>query len=155
MRPRARFCRLLLAAVVTSVACGGGREGPTSPTRPIVPSSPFVGAWSGPIVDDAVGAGVLHLTITEQVAASLFGSWTSTFPDVTLNDSGALTAFVNGSSSAVFLTLSSTSTRTCPVPVSPATIAANLTVTGSRMTGGFTSLGCTTVRAGTLELAKQ
>jgi hypothetical protein len=139
--------------VYLMTGCGRDSATPTSPT-PIVPSSPFVGAWSGRIVDDAVGAGALHLTITEQVAASLFGSWQSTFPDAMFNDSGPLTAFLNGSS-AVFMTLSSTSSRTCPVPISPATIAANLTVTGSRMTGGFTALGCATVRSGTLELTKQ
>lgn len=154
MRASARFCGFLLAAAITGVACGGERDGPTSPTRPIVPSSPFVGGWSGPIVDEALDSGVLRLTITEQVARSLFGSWTLTFPDAALDDGGSLTAFVNDSSSAVFLTLSSASSRTCPAPVSPATIAANLTVSGSRMTGGFTSLGCTTVRAGTVELAK-
>jgi hypothetical protein len=154
MPSRVRRYSVFLLLVYLMAGCGRDSATPTTPT-PIVPSSPFVGAWSGRIVDDAVGAGVLHLTITEQVAASLFGSWTSTFPDAMFNDSGSLTAFLNGSSSAVFLTLSSTSSRTCPVPISPATIAANLTVTGARMTGGFTALGCTTVRSGTLELTKQ
>lgn len=151
---RDRACLLLLLAM-TLVACDGRRESPTSPTRPIVPSSPFVGTWSGPIVDEETGGGQLRLTITEQIERSLFGSWTMRFPDETLNDGGPITAFVNASSSNVFLLLSSASSRTCPVPVAPATISASLTVASDRMTGEFTSLGCTPVRAGTLELVKQ
>jgi hypothetical protein len=149
---------LIRAAVLVVVAfaltsCNRGGDTPTAPSRPTNPSSPFVGIWSGPIVDDSVGSGSLRVTVAEQVDRSLFGSWSATFADPTLNDSGTLTAFLNGSSSAIFITLSTS--RSCPVPIVTGTITANLTVNSTQMSGIFAALGCMAVRGGTIDLVKQ
>lgn len=145
MGSRARF----LVPLALLVLAGCDRDSPTSPTRPIVPASPFVGTWVGTMVDSAAGSGVLRLTITEHVAISLLGSWASMFSNEAFNDTGSLSAAVEGSSVRLFLT-----GQTCLAGTSRTTTA-NLTVEATRMTGTYITLGCDAPRDGRIELSKQ
>ncbi len=143
------LARLLVLLVSVGMA-GCDRDTPTSPTRPVVPASPFVGAWVGTIVDSAAGSGVLRLTITEHVAISLVGSWAAMFGNEALNDSGSLTASLDGSNLRLFLT-----GQSCSPSAGVRTTIANLVVEGTRMAGSYISLGCGAPRDGRVDLTRQ
>ncbi len=152
-----RSCATLLVFLTLAfgmMGCGRDPETPTGPTRPVVPSSAFVGTWVGTIVDSAAGSGVLRVTITEHVAISLLGSWASMFGDETFNESGSLSAAVEGSRVRLYLT-----GQLCGAPFSPGstlrTTTADLIVEGARMAGSYISLGCGAPRDGRMDLTKQ
>lgn len=151
MRSRERFVLLLTLAGVTG-GCGGDRDTPTSPTPPVVPSSPFVGTWVGSIADSAAGSGTLRLTITDHFAISLVGSWASTFGDQSLNDNGPLSATVEGSNVRLILR-----GQFCDAPFGTTArlVIADAIVEGTRMAGSYISLGCGAPRDGRIDVVRQ
>jgi len=152
MQSATRLLVLLVLVVIT--ACGRDRDTPTGPTRPVVPASPFVGTWIGPIVDSAAGSGTLRLTITEHVAISLLGSWASSFGDDAFNDSGPMSAVVEGTRVRIYLTGQPCGAIFGP-SATPRTTTDDLIVEGTRMAGAYISLGCGPPRDGRMELTKQ
>ena len=155
-RPRAVLVIGLLCAALLVAIPACGRGGPTAPSPPIVPESPLPGRWSGTMDDSVDGRGRLNVAITQHVAISLLGGWTSHFDDESLNDHGPVTGSVDGAT--VRLTLQSTR-RLCPpgLVAGGATplLTATLTRDDDRMTGDYVALRCGSVSGGRLVLERE
>jgi hypothetical protein len=141
---------IVLAAVMCA-ACGSGPTAPTGRDAPIL-----TGEWNGALVDSGAGSGALRLIITQQAATAVVGSWTLEFEDASLDDRGTLGGAVDGPT-ALTLFLKSQTPRTCDplLPPSPPVVAVTLTVNRTHMTGHYDSLGCGSIRDGTVDLARR
>jgi hypothetical protein len=105
----------------------------------------LTGTWTGTITDSLAGMGSLLLTIS-QTGHQLTGTWQSTFPNPTNNNSGTLAGTINGD--AIALTLTSTQTQAC-----------SLTVVATRdddhhFTGTYAAANCVRLDNGTLDVRR-
>ena len=129
---------LLLCTML--LGCGG------SPSSPSAAAANLSGTWAGPLTSTLVGNGTVQVTLN-QSGSSLSGTWLSTFPDPSNNNSGSLSGTVNGSN--VSATLTPSDPTNCPLNVTA-------TVNGNVMTGTYAAFNCTVaVVRGSLRPTKQ
>ncbi|MEO8070918.1 MAG: hypothetical protein ABI652_05920 [Acidobacteriota bacterium] len=149
---KARVSRKMLHVVVLTagiVAAGcGGSNGLTSPTGALS------GEWTGVIVDDGAGPGVLGLQITQN-GNGLSGTWTATFTQPAEVRNGSLGGSVIGDS--LLFSLTPVTAPVCPpLPGLTGTMSVNATRDGARMTGTYVAFACTpgTVTAGRIDVSR-
>jgi plastocyanin len=117
-RLRALAGALVMAIVGIVLASGAqaqngwndtNREEPAAKNTPPPPPVQIAGSWNGTIQDPVQGTGAINLTFTERSTKTkgiLKGSWTVNFnnpPNAIINDVGALTGSVVGSTVAMTL----------------------------------------------------
>lgn len=106
---------------------------------PVAPTDPHVGAWSGAIVDEALGSGTLQLV----VPASGQGSWSASF--------GSPPTITTGSWVAV---RTNPATFDVPFDCQPGIGSLNLHLEGGRLVGTYVAFGCATLTRGTINVGK-
>jgi hypothetical protein len=135
---------LLIAGFVLA-ACG----------TPAAPSHPVSGTWVGTVSDTVAGQGTATVSLNNQAVVSLLGTWRFAYADPQFDGYG--TAGVMETSGKMILTLQPDAavTMRCGAHDTRDTgfLAAYITVSGSQMTGDWTSSGC--ARGGTLSLTRK
>jgi hypothetical protein len=117
------------------------------------PSGTFTGTWSGTIVDSVAGIGTARLILT-QTGSGITGTYTTTFTNTALNRAGTASGTASGATASVFLTPSAVVVCSASLTLS-GTMGASLTLSGTKVTGTYSVLGCTTATTGTLDLSRQ
>ena len=149
-----------LASVVTvivSVAgCSGGATPPSPTTSSVV--SP-AGNWSGAISDPVSGDGTAKLSLSDQAANSLTGTWSATFKN---GESFAGPAVATLSAPSGYgITLSVQPPPPCDTTSGPGASALlgytliNVVVTSSRLTAVSGRVSCSGPGFGSVNLSKQ
>ncbi len=83
-----------IASVVALIACGKSTTAPAAAN--------VAGDWGGSMSDAILGPGTIGLVLT-QTADSVFGTWSTNYPNSAGNLSGNLNGTVTGSTMTVFL----------------------------------------------------
>jgi hypothetical protein len=145
-----------VVAVSLSVAGCSGSTTPTSPTSSVV--SP-AGNWSGAISDPVSGDGTANLSLSEQAANSLTGTWSATFKngDSFSGPAAASLSPPNGYG----ITLSVQPPPPCDTASGPGASALlgytliNVVVTSSRLTAVSGRVSCSGPGFGSVNLSRQ
>jgi hypothetical protein len=132
---------LLIAAAALLAACSA--KSSTAPAN-----GDIAGSWSGSITDGLLGSGTLSLTLA-QSGDSVTGTWSTTFSDTT-HDTGGLVAG-NVSGSTLSIQLRPLSPSTCQY--GPFDVTAS--VTGTSMSGTYSTVQCAAEDGGTLSATIQ
>lgn len=147
----------LVVAVIVSVAGCSGTATPTSPTTSSVVSP--AGSWSGAISDPVAGDGTAKLSLSDQAANYLTGTWSATFKngDSFSGPAVATLSLPNGYG----ITLSVQPPPPCVTGSGSggSTLLGftliNVVVTSSRLTAVSGRLACSGPGFGTVNLSKQ
>jgi hypothetical protein len=146
----------IVAVIVSVVGCSDSAT-PTSPTTTPAVVSP-AGSWSGAISDPVSGDGTATLSLSDQAANSLTGTWSATFKN---GDSFSGPAVATLSlPSGYGITLSVEPPPSCAAGSVPggSTLGftlINVVVTSSRLTAVSGRLSCSGPSFGTVDLSKQ
>jgi hypothetical protein len=146
-----------VVAVIVSVAACSGSATPTSPTTPSVVSP--AGNWSGAISDPVSGDGTAKLSLSDQAANSLTGTWSATFKNGE-SFSGPAVATLSVPS-GYGITLSVQPQPPCDTASGPGAAALlgytlfNVVVTSSRLTAVSGRVSCSGPGFGSVNLSKQ
>ena len=129
----------ILVGFVSFHAAGCGSS-PSSPS-----STSIAGTWTGSINDSAYGAGSVRLTFN-QSGGPLTGTWSATFANGVLTNTGSLSGSMNGSDISAVLT--PTDPLACPYNVTA-------TRTGNTITGTYAAFNCTASVTGSVNVTKE
>jgi len=140
MNGRKRVAVALLA-VVLAAACDD---------NPVAPGGPFLGTWAGPVMDSAAGAGLAQLVLT-QSGAGVSGTFTMTFSSSVFDRSGTVSGTAMTTTAASMFLTPSTS---LPCGLS-GTMGANVSISGTKLTGNYSAVACSGAVTGTLDLTRQ
>jgi hypothetical protein len=149
-----------LASVVTVIVSVAGCSGGATPTSPTTSSvvSP-AGNWSGAISDPVSGDGTVKLSLSDQAANSLTGTWSATFKN---GESFAGPAVATVSAPSGYgITLSVQPPPPCDTTSGPGASALlgytliNVVVTSSRLTAVSGRVSCSGPGFGSVNLSKQ
>ncbi len=149
-----------LASVVTVIVSVAGCSGGATPTSPTTSSvvSP-AGNWSGAISDPVSGDGTATLSLSDQAANSLTGTWSATFKN---GESFAGPAVATLSAPSGYgITLSVQPPPPCDTTSGPGASALlgytliNVVVTSSRLTAVSGRVSCSGPGFGSVNLSKQ
>jgi hypothetical protein len=149
-----------LASVVTVIVSVAGCSGGATPTSPTTSSvvSP-AGNWSGAISDPVSGDGTAKLSLSDQAANSLTGTWSATFKN---GESFAGPAVATLSAPSGYgITLSVQPPPPCDTTSGPGASALlgytliNVVVTSSRLTAVSGRVSCSGPGFGSVNLSKQ
>ncbi len=146
----------VVAAIVSVVACSGTTT-PTSPTTSSVVSP--AGNWSGTISDPVSGDGTAKLSLSDQAANSLTGTWSATFKNGESVSGPAVATLSVPSGYGITLSVQP------PPPCDTASGAGasallgytliNVVVTSSRLTAVSGRVSCSGPGFGSVNLSKQ
>jgi hypothetical protein len=143
-------------AVIVSVAGCSGTATPTSPTSSAV--SP-AGSWSGAISDPVSGDGTAKLSLSDQPANSLTGTWSATFKNGDSFSGPAVATLFQPNGYGI--TLSVQPQPPCVTGSGPGGSALlgytliNVVVTSSQLTAVSGRLSCSGPSFGSVNLSKQ
>jgi hypothetical protein len=146
----------VVAVIVSVVGCSDSAT-PTSPTTTPSVVSP-AGSWSGAMSDPVSGDGTATLSLSDQAANSLTGTWSATFKN---GDSFSGPAVATLSlPSGYGITLSVDPPPSCATGSGPggSTLGftlINVVVTSSRLTAVSGRLSCSGPSFGAVDLSKQ
>jgi hypothetical protein len=133
------------SVTVLSVLLGVSACGSRNPASPD-PSDPFVGTWTGSIVDDRFGGGTFRLVITgnQRDGRLPSGEWSATFPNALTTTGGAPPYAPQPDGSIMIF-------GSCSVSGS---VGFRLEREGTELRGSYVALGCGVLSIGTLALVK-
>jgi hypothetical protein len=146
-----------VVAVIVSVAGCSGSSTPMSPTTSSVVSP--AGNWSGAISDPVSGDGTAKLSLSDQAANSLTGTWSATFKNGE-SFSGPAVASLSPPN-GYGITLSVQPPPPCDTTSGPGASALlgytliNVVVTSSRLTAVSGRVSCSGPGFGSVNLSKQ
>jgi len=103
------------------------------------------GSYQGTAQDSAAGTGTLTVTIAQN-EATITGTWQLTFSNAANNNSGSITGSISHNSLNV--TLQTSVPGACSYQLTA-------TVTGSQITGNYTSVNCSRPSSGTVTITRQ
>lgn len=129
----------ILVSLVSFHAAGCGSS-PSSPS-----STSIAGTWTGSINDSALGPGSVRITFN-QSGGPLTGTWSATFANGALTNTGSLSGSMNGSDISAILT-----------PTDPLACPYNVTATrnGNTITGTYAAFNCTASVSGSVSVTKE
>src|SRR5262249_38875025 len=133
----------IVAWLTVAIVTGGCGSSPS----PTAISDPYAGNWSGTIVDDISGVGALKFGLIAQPGGGVVGTWATTFPDVSNNEGGNVSATVALVPVQFTLTCAQTPSRGAAIVA--------MTLSGNRMSGTYSAVACNGIRRGGMELTKQ
>jgi hypothetical protein len=96
------------------------------------------------VASQVFGSGAAQVTFSQNGNA-IGGTWTATFPNPAANDAGTINGQLNGST--LQLVLNPGNPSGCPYNVTA-------TVSGSNITGTYTTVNCTVAAGGGISLAR-
>jgi hypothetical protein len=128
-----------IACAVALIACGKSNTGPGTAN--------VAGDWGGSMSDALLGQGTIGLVLTQN-ADSVFGTWSTSFPNSADNLTGNLLGTVSGSALSVMLKPSDPTT----CQFGPLEMTAS--VGGAAMSGKIVTTPCSTDDSATVVLQK-
>jgi hypothetical protein len=151
----------LFVAVMVSVAGCSGNATPTSPSPPTTSTvvSP-AGSWSGSISDPISGEGTTQLSLTDQAANSLTGTWSAMFRNGDSFSGPVVATPVQPNDYLITLSVQPLPPCASESGAGGSTLLAftliNVVVTSNRLTAVSGRLSCSPgFRFGTVNLSKQ
>jgi hypothetical protein len=130
---------LTIASAVALIACGKSSTGPATAN--------VVGDWGGSMSDAILGPGTIGLVLTQN-ADSVFGTWSTSFPNGSGNLSGNLSGTVSGSALSVIMKPSN------PTTCQFGPLDMTTSVGGSAMSGKIVTTPCSTDDSATVVLQR-
>jgi hypothetical protein len=146
----------VVAVIVSLVGCSDSAP-PTSPTTTPSVVSP-AGSWSGTISDPVSGDGTAKLSLSDQGANSLTGTWSATFKNGDTFSGPAVASLSVPSGYGITLSVEpppSCATGSAPGGSTLGFTLINVVVTSSRLTAVSGRLSCSGPSFGTVDLSRQ
>jgi hypothetical protein len=128
-----------IACAVGLIACGKSSTAPATAN--------VVGDWGGSMSDAILGSGTIGLALT-QTSDSVYGTWSTSYPNSAGNLSGNLSGTVSGST--LILIMKPSNPTTCQF--GPLDMTA--TVAGTAMSGKIVTTPCSTDDSATVVLQR-
>ena len=145
----------VVAVIVSVVGCSGTAT-PTSPTTSSVVTP--AGRWSGAISDPVSGDGTAQLSLSDQAANSLTGTWSATFKNGDSFSGPAVATLSLPNGYAITLSVQPPPCVTGSEPEGSTLLGftlINVVVTSSRLTAVSGRISCSGLSFGTVNLSKQ
>jgi hypothetical protein len=120
---------------------------------PVAPGTALTGVWVGAVDGGGAATGTVRLVLT-QMGAGVSGTFETSFPDVSLNRSGAAGGTILGDRLTVTLTPGTAVVCSASITLTGA-VSAVLTIAGDRMTGPYTAFTCGGAVAGTVDVHRE